>query len=61
MGAMFLRKKRLRHQGGWKPPNGSVGDHIRTGKRYLAHEHFKTLPDTKKGNGVFKSQQKKLV
>ena len=30
-------------------PYGSVGAHIKTGKRYMAQDHFKTPPDPKKG------------
>ena len=33
-------------------PYGSVGAHIKTGKRYMAQDHFKTLPDPKKGHGL---------
>ena len=40
-------------------PYGSVGAHIKTGKRYMAQDHFKTPPDPKKGNGMTKKQQKK--
>ena len=30
-------------------PYGSVGAHIKTGKRYMAQDHFKTPPDPQKG------------
>ena len=30
-------------------PYGSVGSHIKTGKRSMAHDHFWTPPDPKKG------------
>ncbi len=29
-------------------PYGSIGAHIRTGERYMAHNHFQTPPDPKK-------------
>ena len=38
-------------------PYGSVGARIKTGKRYMAQEHFKTPPDPKKGNGMTKTPQ----
>ena len=40
-------------------PYGSVGAHIKTGKRYMAQDHFKTPPDPKKGNGMTKNRQKR--
>ena len=39
-------------------PYGSVGAHIKTGKRYMAQAHFKTPPDPKKGDGMIKNPQK---
>ena len=30
-------------------PYGSVGAHIKTGKRYMAQEHFETPPGPKRG------------
>ena len=39
-------------------PHGSVGAHIKTGKRYMAEDHFKTPPDPKKGHGMPKHPQK---
>ena len=36
-------------------PYGSVRAHIKTGKRYMAQDHFKTPPDPKKGRGMFKN------
>ena len=36
-------------------PYGSVGSHIKTGKRSMAPDHFETPPDPKKG---YKNQQK---
>ena len=38
-------------------PYGSVGAHIKTGKRYMAQDHFKTPPDPKKGHGMAKNPQ----
>ena len=40
-------------------PYGSVGAHIKTGKRYVALDHFKTPPDPKKGHEMTKHPQKK--
>ena len=40
-------------------PYGSVGAHIKTGKRYVAQDHFKTPPDPKKGHGMTKNPQTK--
>ena len=37
---------------------GSVGAHIKTGRSPMAQEHFKTLPDPKKGHGMTKNPQK---
>ena len=42
-------------------PYGSVGAHIKTGKRYMAQEHFKTPADPKKGHGMTKHPQKKKI
>ena len=39
-------------------PYGSVGAHIKTGKRYMAQDHFQTPPDPKKGHGMTKNLQK---
>ena len=39
-------------------PYGSVGAHIKTGKRYMAQDHFQTPPDLKKGHGMTKNPQK---
>ena len=39
-------------------PYGSVGAHIKTGKRYMAQDHFKTPPDPKKGHGMTKNPEK---
>ena len=39
-------------------PYGSVGAHIKTGKRYMAQDHFKTLSGPKKGNGMTKIRKK---
>ena len=39
-------------------PYGSVGAHIKTGKRYMGQDHFKTPPDPKKGHGMTKNPQK---
>ena len=39
-------------------PYGSVGAHIKTGKRYMAQDHFKTPPDPKKGHGMTTHAQK---
>ena len=39
-------------------PYGSIGAHIKTGKRYMAQDHFKIPPDPKKGNGMTKNPQK---
>ena len=36
-------------------PYGSVGAHIKTGKRSMAPDHFQTPPDPKKG---YKNQKK---
>ena len=36
-------------------PYGSVGAHIKTGKRSMAPDHFQTSPDPKKG---YKNQKK---
>ena len=41
-------------------PYGSVGAHIKTGKRYMAQDHFKTPPDPQKGHGMTKNPQKTL-
>ena len=38
-------------------PYGSVGAHIKTGKRYMAQDHFKNPPDPKKDNGMNKNHQ----
>ena len=38
-------------------PYGSVGAHIKTGKRSMAQDHFKTPPDPKKGHGMTKKLQ----
>ena len=39
-------------------PYGSAGAHIKTGKRYMVQDHFKTPPDPKKGHGMTKHPQK---
>ena len=39
-------------------PYGSVGAHIKTGKRKMAQDHFKTPPDPKKGHGMTNNPQK---
>ena len=39
-------------------PCGSVGAHIKTGKRYMAQDHFKNPPDPQKGNGMTTNPQK---
>ena len=42
-------------------PYGSVGAHIKTGKRYMAQDHFKTPPDPKKGHEITKHPQKSKI
>ena len=37
---------------------GSVGAHIKTGKRYMAQDHFKTPPDPKMAHKNQKNTQK---
>ena len=39
-------------------PYGSVGAHIKTGKRSMAPDHFQTPPDPKKGYKNEKKSQK---
>ena len=39
-------------------PYGSVGAHIKTGKRSMAPDHFQTPPDPKKGYKNQKQSQK---
>ena len=39
---------------------GSVGAHIKTGKRYMAQDHLKTPPDPQKGHGMTKKTQKEI-
>ena len=38
--------------GNWSEmgPYGSVGAHIKTGRSPMAHDHFQTAPDPKKGH-----------
>ena len=38
-------------------PYGLVGAHIKTGKRYMAQDHFKTPPDPKKCHGMTQNPQ----
>ena len=38
-------------------PYGSVGAHIKTGKRYMAQGHFKTPPDPKNYNEMTKNSK----
>ena len=40
-------------------PYCSVGAHIKTGKRYMAQDHFKTPPGPQKGNDMIKNQKTK--
>ena len=39
-------------------PYGSVWADIKTGKSPMAHDHFKTPPDPKKGHGMAKNPEK---
>ena len=39
-------------------PYGSVWAHIKTGRSPMAHDHFWTPPDPKKGHGIIKHPQK---
>ena len=41
-------------------PCGSVGAHIKAGKRYMVQDHFKTPPDPQKGSWNDQKIRKKV-